>query len=167
MKATLKKAATVALLGSLPFVVAAHGSKDDGHGKAKKINYGQAEQHPFGRVSDPAKAHQTISVSMSDQMSFTPSKIKVKRGETVRIVVKNEGKLMHELVLGTDETLHAHAEMMKKFPGMEHDEPHMAHVPPGKEQVMGWQFTDAGTFSFGCLIPGHFDAGMKGTIVVR
>ena len=100
-------------------------------------------------------------------MRFTPSQLKVERGETVRLVVKNDGKLKHELVLGTDSSLKKHAEMMKKFPGMEHEEPHMAHVSPGEEYVMGWQFTDAGTFAFGCLVPGHFDAGMKGTIVVR
>ena len=167
MKAILKQAALAALVGTIPLVVAAHGDKKDGHSEANKIDYAHAEQHPFGRASDPAKARHTIAVSMSDQMRFTPSQIEVERGETVRILVKNEGKIMHELVLGTDETLQEHAEMMKKFPGMEHDEPHMAHVPPGKEQVMGWQFSDAGTFSFGCLVPGHFDAGMKGTIVVR
>ena len=166
MNTTLKQAAIAAILGSLPFVVAA-GSSEHGHGEGKKIDYSHAEQHPFGRASDPTTAHHTITVSMSDQMRFTPSQLKVERGETVRLVAKNDGKLKHELVLGTDSSLKKHAEMMKKFPGMEHEEPHMAHVSPGEEYVMGWQFTDAGTFAFGCLVPGHFDAGMKGTIVVR
>ena len=168
MNTKLKHAAVVAIFSSLPFVATAHGSKkEDGHDEAKKIDYSHAEQHPFGRASDPAKAKRTITVDMSDQMRFTPDKLEVNRGDTVRIVVRNGGKINHEMVLGTDQTLHEHAEVMKKFPGMEHEEPYMAHVDPGKEYVMGWQFTDAGTFSFGCLIPGHFDAGMKGTIVVR
>ena len=168
MNNTLKHAASVALLSTLPLITYAHGTKkEDGHDDAKKIDYSHAEQHPFGRASDPAKAKRTITVDMSDQMRFTPDKLEVNRGDTVRIVVRNLGKINHEMVLGTDATLHEHAEVMKKFPGMEHEEPYMAHVDPGKEYVMGWQFTDAGTFSFGCLIPGHFDAGMKGTVVVR
>ena len=167
MKTTLRHAALLSLLSALPFVATAHGDKKDGHSEAKKIDYTKTEQHSFGRASDPAKAKRTITIDMSDQMRFTPDKLEVNRGDTVRIVVKNGGKLMHELVLGTEETLNEHAELMKKFPGMEHDEPYMAHVAPGKEMTMGWQFTDAGTFSFGCLIPGHYDAGMKGTVVVR
>ena len=50
---------------------------------------------------------------------------------------------------------------------MEHDEPHMAHVAPGKSGVMGWQFTQAGESFYGCLIPGHFDAGMIGKVTVK
>ncbi len=71
------------------------------------------------------------------------------------------------MVLGTMDELKKHAEMMKKHPDMEHDEPHMAHVGPGKTGEMGWRFTRAGTFYFGCLIPGHFEAGMIGKVVVE
>jgi len=56
---------------------------------------------------------------------------------------------------------------MKKFPGMEHDEPYMAHVDPGETGEIGWRFTQAGTFHFACLIPGHFEAGMIGKLVVK
>jgi len=84
----------------------------------------------------------------------------------VRFVVKNGGKVMHEMVIGTLDELKAHGEMMKKHPNMEHDEPYMAHVGPGKTHEMVWQFTKAGEFHFGCLVPGHFDAGMIGRIVV-
>jgi len=73
---------------------------------------------------------------------------------------------MHEMVLGTRAELEAHAEMMRKHPGMEHDEPYMLHVPPGKSGQMGWRFTKAGEFLYGCLVPGHFEAGMVGTIIV-
>jgi len=99
-------------------------------------------------------------------MRFTPSTLEVKAGDVVRFVVKNEGQLQHEFVLGTPESLSEHAVMMKKFPNMEHDEPYMAHVDPGKEMEIIWLFSNAGTFEFGCLLPGHFDAGMKGTITV-
>ena len=99
-------------------------------------------------------------------MRYTPSAITVKQGETVRFVVKNAGKLMHETVLGTKAELNEHYELMKKFPEMEHDEPHMVHLKPGETGEMVWQFTKAGEFYFACLIPGHFEAGMFGTIKV-
>jgi uncharacterized cupredoxin-like copper-binding protein len=103
---------------------------------------------------------------MGDAMRFTPARITVKRGETVRFVARNDGKLMHEMVLGTRADLEAHAQMMRKFPDMEHEEPHMLHVAPGTSGEMGWRFTKAGEFLYGCLVPGHFEAGMVGTIVV-
>ena len=84
---------------------------------------------------------------MTDQMRFYPADITVKRGEVVRFVPINKGQVMHEMVLGTMDELKKHAAMMKKHPGMKHDEPHMAHVPPGKQGVVGWQFTHAGSFS--------------------
>ena len=104
---------------------------------------------------------------MADTMRFTPSELKVKRGESVRFVIANKGKQMHEMVLGTQDDLKQHAELMKKHPGMEHDEAHMVHVAPGKTGKMGWRFTKAGTFYYGCLVPGHFEAGMIGKIIVE
>ena len=121
----------------------------------------------FGSYDPDMKADRTIEVSMSDDMKFTPDVINVKQGEVLKFVHTNKGKLMHEFVLGTPELLDEHAEMMKKFPGMEHDEPYMLHVPPGKSGAMMWRFDQPGEISFGCLIPGHFDAGMKGKLVVE
>ena len=126
-----------------------------------------ADRHPWGREGDPAKARRTIQVDMSDAMRFQPSSLTIKRGETVKFVVSNSGKVMHEMVIGTEEELRKHAELMKKFPGMEHDEPYMAHVAPGKRETIAWTFDKAGTFMYGCLVPGHWEAGMKGTIRVQ
>jgi uncharacterized cupredoxin-like copper-binding protein len=120
----------------------------------------------FGRAADPAKAKRIVRVEMSDAMRYTPDRVTVKRGESVRFVVTNRGQVPHEMVLGTKKELEAHAELMKKHPGMEHDQPYMLHVPPGRTYEMGWQFTKAGEFHFGCLIPGHFEAGMKGRVIV-
>jgi uncharacterized cupredoxin-like copper-binding protein len=133
----------------------------------KGVDYSKAEQTPFGRAADPRTAKRTVRVEMTDQMRFIPAHITVARGEIVRFVPVNKGQVMHEMVLGTMDELRKHAEMMKKHPGMEHDEPHMAHVAPGKSGVMGWQFTNAGEFFYGCLIPGHFDAGMIGKVTVK
>ena len=80
--------------------------------------------------------------------------------------MKNSGKMLHEFVLGTKQELLAHAALMLKFPTMEHDEPYMAHVPVGKSGQIIWTFNRAGDFEFACLIAGHYQAGMKGTVKV-
>jgi uncharacterized cupredoxin-like copper-binding protein len=172
-----KHLAALAMTATLPLFAASavaagshsggHGHGSGGHHGHSKVDYSSAEEHEFGKASDPAMAQKAITIDMTDELRFEPEEVEVKVGETVRFVVRNRGKLMHEMVLGTDESLHEHAELMKKFPGMEHDEPHMAHVEPGKEHVMGWQFTKAGEYHFGCLVPGHFDGGMKGRVIVR
>ena len=124
------------------------------------------DEYAWGKQGDPAKARRTIEVDMADTMRFSPSTVEVKAGETVKFIVRNTGKVMHEMVIGTEQELMKHAEVMKKHPGMEHDEPYMAHVAPGKREEIAWTFTKAGTFMYGCLIPGHWEAGMKGTIKV-
>jgi uncharacterized cupredoxin-like copper-binding protein len=120
----------------------------------------------FGEPGDPAKISRTVNVEMNDTMRFTPSSIAVKRGETVKFVVTNNGKMKHEMVLGTRKELAEHAALMKKFPEMEHDDPNQLAVEPGKTGEMLWKFTKAGKFEFACLQPGHFEAGMKGHIAV-
>ena len=137
-----------------------------GQDKAKAKTAISTEEKAFGREGDPKKTSRTIQINMADTMRYSPSEIHVKTGETVRFQVKNSGKVMHEIVLGTMKELKEHAELMKKFPGMEHDEPYMAHVAPGKTERIVWQFTKAGEFYYGCLIPGHFEAGMVGKINV-
>ena len=126
----------------------------------------EMKQTAFGRTGDAGKVSRTVAIDMSDGMRFTPSELTIRRGETVRFVATNSGKLMHEMVLGTMKGLKEHSELMRKFPGMEHDEPYMAHVPPGKSVAIVWQFTRAGEFNFGCLEPGHFEAGMVGKVKV-
>jgi uncharacterized cupredoxin-like copper-binding protein len=132
-----------------------------------KFDDSKAVETPFGQAADPKRAARVIHIDMADTMRYTPAEITVKRGESVRFVAKNSGKVLHELVLGTKEELARHAEAMKKHPGMEHDEPHMLHVAPGKTGEMGWRFTRAGEFYYGCLVPGHFEAGMVGRIFVK
>ena len=104
---------------------------------------------------------------MSDTMRFSPALLTIKKGETVRFIVRNDGKVLHEMVLGTDAELTEHADLMRRFPTMKHDEPHMVHVEPGQSGSFTWTFDRAGEFRFACLIPGHFQAGMVGTVVVR
>ena len=146
---------------ALPAASLAH-SGDDGH-----VTEYDPVENEFGSYGPDMKSSRVIKVDMNDNMRFSPERIEVKVGEVIRFEHTNTGKLMHEFVLGTGEYLTEHAEMMKKFPNMEHDEPYMAHVAPGKTASMLWKFDKPGVYNFGCLIPGHFDAGMKGEVVVE
>jgi uncharacterized cupredoxin-like copper-binding protein len=139
----------------------AHGdSHRPGAGAAKK------EQKAWGIAGDAKSVKRTVEFRMSDAMRFTPDRIDVRQGETVKFVLRNHGKLMHEFVIGTKQELDEHAALMVKFPDMEHDEPYMAHVAPGKTGTVIWNFNRAGEFDFACLIAGHYQAGMVGRISV-
>ncbi|WP_026436582.1 plastocyanin/azurin family copper-binding protein [Acidovorax sp. JHL-9] len=137
----------------------ASGSHAGGHGH-------DGEETAIGKPGVAAKASRTITVEMRDNMRYSPSNIRVKQGETVRFIVKNLGQIKHEVSLGTEKELLEHLEQMKKFPDMEHDEPSKVTLQPGKQGEIVWQFTRAGTVNFACLMPGHYEAGMKGAIQV-
>ena len=107
-----------------------------------------------------------VQVDAADSMRFTPALVDVKKGETVRFVVTNSGKVPHEFSLGTEKELKEHYEVMKKFPGMEHDEANKISLKPGQKGEVIWRFTKGGVVDFACLHPGHYDAGMKGQIKV-
>nr|WP_315494347.1 cupredoxin family protein [uncultured Rhodoferax sp.] len=154
MKNTIKLIAACAVLAGTSGTFAA-GSHAGGHGT-----------QAIGKPGIAAKVTRTIAIDMTDAMRFTPSAVKVRRGETIRFVVTNSGKLKHEFNLGTEADLKAHYAQMLKFPEMEHDEPNLVSLAPGKTGEVIWQFTQAGTVHFACLHPGHYEAGMKGTVAV-
>jgi uncharacterized cupredoxin-like copper-binding protein len=127
----------------------------------------EGEDHSaIGAPGQAARATRTVDVDMTDEMRFHPDSIRVKQGETIRFVIRNSGKLKHEFVLGTDQALKQHYEVMKKFPEMEHSDPNMVTLAPGQTGEVVWRFTQAGHVAFACLQPGHYDAGMKGAVAV-
>jgi uncharacterized cupredoxin-like copper-binding protein len=127
----------------------------------------EGEDHSaIGAPGQAARATRTVEIDMTDAMRFRPDSIQVKQGETIRFVVRNSGSLRHEFVLGTDQALKQHYELMKKFPEMEHSDPNMVTVLPGQTGEVVWRFTRSGRVAFACLQPGHYDAGMKGAVAV-
>jgi len=119
-----------------------------------------------GKPGIASKVSRTITLDMTDDMRFHASDIAAKQGETIRFIVKNSGKVKHEMVLGTAKDLKDHYEVMKKNPEMEHADANMVTVAPGKSGEIIWQFTQAGKVDFACLQPGHYDGGMKGLVHV-
>ncbi len=162
MKRTVIAGAVLALtMGA----AAAHGQKTHDEAKLVPANLEKVE-NDFGRTGDPDKIDKVIEIKMDDEFRFIPAAFTVKSGMTVRFVVKNHGEVNHEMVIGRSEDLKEHSALMQKFPNMEHSEPYMAHAGEGQTAEIVWSFTKPGTFEFGCLVPGHYESGMKGTIVV-
>lgn len=157
----MRKTLTLLILGlGLGLDALAHGEKP--HAKPEVV----AEQQPWGIAGDPTKVSRTIVVRMTDAMRFHPDRIQVRLGETIRFVIRNEGGMLHEMVIGTRAALAEHAALMRRFPDMEHDEPWMAHVKPGQTGEIVWRFNRPGDFAYACLIPGHYEAGMVGSLRV-
>lgn len=164
-QSTLQLAGACALLAAAAAASAAapHGSEGHAHHSPAAT---QKEQKPWGIAGDAKSVTRTVALAMDDSMRFTPDKLSFKQGETVRFVIRNQGKLLHELVIGTKAELDAHAAMMAKSPAMKHDEASTAHVPAGKSGELVWTFNRAGEFDFACLVAGHYQAGMVGKISV-
>ena len=131
----------------------------------------EAHQHfAAGEPGDPAKPFRVVKVTMLEdgkKMLFAPAVVEVRLGEQVRFEIFNEGSWNHEFVLATEGANRKHAELMKKFPDMEHADPNAVRLSPFASGVILWNFTKRGAFEYACLIPGHLDAGMHGVVIVK
>jgi len=124
------------------------------------------ESYSAGEPGDPAKPSRTIEIEMSE-MTYEPFRIEVKRGEQIRFVLRNAGTEDHEFLLATTRENLKHAEVMKKYPHMEHDDPNGVRLGPKKSAEILWRFTKLGTFEYSCLIPNHREYGMVGHVTVK
>ena len=123
-----------------------------------------------GEPGNPKKRSRVVVVTMKEgdgKMMFIPERVEIKRGEQIRFILQNFGELDHEFVLATTAENVKHAEEMKKNPDMEHDDPNAKRLKPKKKNEIVWRFTKTGQFEYGCLISGHREAGMIGTIIVK
>lgn len=152
-----------ALIVALAFAWTGAASAAEPHPHGAHHDHGKA----FGRAADPKKAKRTVRVEMTDNMRFTPAEIRVKRGEIVRFVATNKGKVVHEMMFGSMAELKKHAEEMRQHPHKAHEEADDDHVAPGKSGEQAWQFIRPGEVYYACLIPGHFEAGMVGKVIVE
>ena len=123
-----------------------------------------------GEVGDEDDNARVIEIVMTEgqgAMAYLPKQIEIRKGETVRFTLKNSGALEHEFVLGTVKENRAHAEMMASMPDMVHPDANAARVASGQSSGLVWKFSKKGEFEFACLIPGHYEAGMHGIVVVK
>ncbi|MPQ66344.1 MULTISPECIES: cupredoxin family protein [unclassified Pseudomonas] len=146
-----------------------------------------AESYDFGQPAPPSKATRMVEVTMTD-IAFSAKELDVRAGETVRFVLINKGHLLHEFNLGHAAAHAEHQQEMLKMQqggqltatgmnmtgmdhgamghGMKHDDPNSVLVEPGKTAELTWTFSQARNLQFACNIPGHYQAGMVGTVKV-
>lgn len=131
---------------------------------------GHDDMMAVGKPGKASEAGRTIEVIMKEtddgEMVFEPKSITVEKDETIRFVVVNKGELEHEFVLDNHEGVMKHKGAMERMPEMEHDDPNSVRLDPGMDGEVIWTFSNAGPFEFACLIPGHYDSGMKGMLTV-
>ena len=124
---------------------------------------GHPKNLAFGKPGDPKAVTRTVEVTASDDMKFSPGTLTIRQGETIRFVVTNAGKIVHEFAIGDLPTQRAHALMMKKNPDMTHDDdPTTITLQPGETKELIWTFdrNPRTPLVFACQIPGHYEAGM-------
>ncbi|MFJ6322089.1 MULTISPECIES: plastocyanin/azurin family copper-binding protein [unclassified Rhizobium] len=156
----MKNLAIAIMLAALAGPAFASGSHAGGHD----------EKLAVGEPGDKTKATQTIRVTMKEtedgQMLFAPAVFNVRKGQTVKISIKNAGTVDHEFVLDQEDKILEHKAVMEKFPEMEHADPNAIRLAAGQSGEIVWKFTKDGQFKFACLVPGHYDAGMHGDVTV-
>ena len=156
----MKNFAIALALAALASPASASGNHAGGHGDKLAV----------GEPGDKTKATQTIRVTMKEtddgKMIFQPAIIKVRKGQTIKIALKNAGGTDHEFVLDQEDKIMEHKAVMEKFPEMEHEDPNAIRFAPEKSGEIVWKFTNDGVFKIACLVPGHYDSGMHGDVTV-
>ncbi|MBF9235163.1 cupredoxin domain-containing protein [Microvirga alba] len=159
---------TSSLFGSLSVLLLTTGLAIAAPGMA---GHGHGDEAPTGKPGDPKKTARIVPITMKEtedgKMVYFPDKVEVRAGEQIKFVLKNAGKTDHEFVLDTVENNAKHKIAMQKNPDMEHDDPNSRRLAVSKNGEIVWQFTKTGAFEYACLIPGHYEAGMKGSVIVK
>lgn len=158
------KITTLSALAIMLASTAAHAAGSGDH------SHGHAEMMAAGMTGKKAKVSRTVEVTMLEKedgsMVFEPASLSFKKGETVRLLLTNKGQTDHEFVMDSHEGNQKHKKAMEKYPDMEHADPNAIRLEPGKTGEIIWTFANPGSFEFACLIPGHYEAGMKGELTV-
>lgn len=165
------KVLSILVLGALSGVTFAapdHGDSHDIHDMSgHDMSSMSHSSSKIGQPGSPEQVTRVIEIDMDDQMRFTPSEIKVEKGETIRFLLKNSGQLPHEMMIGSFADLEAHAIEMRKNPGMKHAEPNAITLNPGQRGGLVWKFDQVATIDFACTVPGHMEGGMVGKVQVN
>ena len=160
-------ATPVALMVSASFAFA-----DVGHG------------NDIGKAGSEAEVDRVIEITM-DEMKFEPERIEVQKGETIKFVVINVGRAVHELNFGTEQMWAGHGKEMRVMfkegmmtnrtlnhdkmmaAGMMHNDPNSILLEPDESGELIWTFSKAAEMGFACNVPGHREAGMVGEVVFK
>lgn len=131
-----------------------------------------ASQPGFGTPADPARAVRSAEIKIgASAMAFDPASVDVKTGETVKFVVTNDSAIEHEFLIGDAATQAEHHTEMSAHAGhggmtSMADTANGFTLQPNTTKTVAWTFTEAGQVIYGCHVPGHWEAGMRGTVEV-
>lgn len=115
-----------------------------------------------GPTATPDDGAQVVEVSLLDSLQIEPGRITVEAGKPVRFVVTNDGALEHDFFIGSDR------EQKQRESGQGEPGPdRYIAVPPGETVTLLTTFPSPGRTIAGCVVPGHYSAGMKATIVIE
>ena len=109
-----------------------------------------------GFVAGTAAVPRVVLVVASGTLRFYPDVITVKQGETITFEVTTMGMLSHEFMVGPA------ADVAADTPGI----PEIADLGMMETKTLSYSFIGSGPFAFACHAPGHYEAGMRGAIVV-
>ncbi|MGJ5619092.1 cupredoxin domain-containing protein [Sulfitobacter sp. MF3-043] len=134
-------------------------------------HHSEADTQEIGRPGRPDDVTRTIEVRLYDtqsgRMIFEPRGLYVKTGTTVRFKIVNVGLVEHEFFVGNPHQISEHRKWMQDNPDMEHSGPNSVSLQRGQSGEVLWAFDTPGPVDFACLVPGHFEAGMRGLIIVN
>ncbi|GGH18603.1 Uncharacterized copper-binding protein, cupredoxin-like subfamily [Cribrihabitans marinus] len=162
---------TLAVVGFLAGAGAANASP--GHGEDANI----------GQTGDISHIDREIEVELGE-MYFDPDDFEIEKGETVKFVLTNVGRVVHEFAIATDDMHDAHANEMRammkggmmttrrldhdkmRSQGMMHTDANARLLEPGEATELVWTFSgDAEDILIACNVPGHRAGGMEASIV--
>jgi azurin len=155
-------------------------------GQAKPASPATGQAKPASPASGQAKpsaaAARTIVIEANDAMKFSVTQIQAKPGERLKVSLKIVGKMPklamgHNFVLlkeGVDPAAFANDAVMAGatdyIPAKRKADIITATKLGGGGETVETEFdvpTKPGTYTFICSFPGHFAAGMRGTLVVK
>ncbi len=154
------------VLGSSPVIGGGHGWFDGlmgGYGYGPGMMGGNGpgfdnspQPGDAGLVPGTADAPRLVQIIAGPGYTFTPANITVQRGETVTFEVTTMGPLVHEFMVGPADTVAADQE----------GTPEIADIGMMQTKSLTYTFNGSGPYAFACHAPGHYEAGMRGTITV-
>jgi nitrite reductase (NO-forming) len=100
-------------------------------------------------AQNPPAAAQNLTVQVvvrASEFKFSPTSVQVPVGQKISFTLQNSGAVEHDLTL--------------------QNTPFSLHAGPGQTTTGEYTFDKPGVLEFICSIPGHRDAGMKGTLTV-
>ena len=148
-----------------------------------------ASMNMIGEKGDPSKIDRTIEIEMYDNYYY-PTQIEVKKGETIKFIVKNLGELVHEYNIGTKEMHIKHQpemaklveheilladkidhekmkKMSKKDHSLGHSHANSVLLEPNETGEIIWRFSKDISLEMACNMPGHYETGMVGKINIK